>query len=175
MNRQLFAVPAACLLALFLAAFALAEEKKRNPFDIADIDDPDSEEVQNFGKTVELKGDDKDANAEQWVTEATEGKKGSLDGEWSSRWNTNCDATWQHGDGPTKIKTVGDRVYMLAKWGGQTYLIDLKRTKDQLLGKYKNVDNAHDAGMIALKVVGDDRLDGQWGTFGRWDFRRKLK
>jgi len=167
---------AASALALFLAVtFAVAEGKKRNPFDVEDIEEFDADEVAKYAKDVELKGDANDANAEQWVSDETVGKKGTLDGEWASRWNSNCDATWQYGDGTTKVNAVGERAYMLYKGGGATYLIDLKRTKDQLAGRYKNLDNADDAGMIVFKVVGDDRLDGQWGTSGRWDFRRKLK
>jgi len=57
---------------------AAKDEKTRNPFGVNDIQDPNDKTVQDLATKVKLTGDDKDANAEQWVKEATAGKKGRL-------------------------------------------------------------------------------------------------
>lgn len=77
----------------------------------------------------------------------------------------------------TEIKVVGDRVYMLVNASNGKFLIDLKRDKDRLMGKYQGIDNPNDTGACLFLIVDDERLDGAWGTagMGRWDFRRKLK
>jgi hypothetical protein len=164
------------VLGSVVVAQAWAEDKKRNPFDFPDIENPDGDDVQEYSKKVELKGGKDDANAKEWVTEATEGKKGSIDGEWRGRWNSYNDAdAWLNDSEAAKIKTVGDRVYMVYKGGGQTYLVDCKRDKNTLVGRYKNINNADDAGTCKFLIVDDERIDGDWAGAGRWDFRRKLK
>lgn len=165
-------------LAIVALAFssANAEDKKRNPFDLPDIEDVDSDEVKEYGKGIELKGDKEDPNAKEWVTEKSEGKKGSIDGEWHGRWNSYNDAdAWINGTEAATVKTVGDRVYIKFKYGDNTYLVDTKREKNRLVGKYRNTQNADDAGMIALVIVDDERIDGDWRKTGRWDFQRRLK
>jgi hypothetical protein len=148
-------------------------DKPRNPFGVKDIEDPDGKAAQELAEKVKLAGDDKDANAEQWVKEATAGKKGSLDGEWSDRWDGS--GTWSYGQGPTQIKVVGDRVYMLVNASNGKFLIDVKRDKKRLVGKYQGIDNPSDTGPCVFLVVSDERIDGNWAGMGRWDFRRKLK
>lgn len=148
-------------------------EKSRNPFGVKDIQDPDDKSVQDLAAQVKLTGDDKDANAEQWVKEATAGKKGSLEGKWFDRWGSTLS---NYGTG-TEIKVVGERVYMLVNASNGKFLLDLKRDKNRLIGKYQGIDVPEDTGPCVLLVVDDERIDGVWGTTGtdRWDFRRKLK
>ncbi len=146
----------------------------RNPFAVPDVKDPNSPDVRDFAKGVKLPGDANDANAEQWVKEAKPGKKGSLDGHWSDRWNTNG-GDWNYGKAAAQIKVVGDRVYILVNASNGRFLIDTKREKNRLVGKYQGVDNPDDTGAIVLQVVGDERIDGNWAGQGRWDFRRMLK
>jgi hypothetical protein len=149
-------------------------ETVRNPFDQKDVPDPDGKDVQDFAATVTLSGDDKDANAEQWVTEAREGKKGSLDGSWAERWNVDG-GDWQYGTGRTQIKVRGDRVYMLVNSSNGRFLIDLKRDKKRLAGRYQGIDHPGDTGPCVFLIVDDERVDGNWSGHGRWDLRRKLK
>lgn len=148
------------------------EEKTRNPFGVKDIQDPDDKTVQDLADSVKLAGDDKDANAEQWVKEATAGKKGSLEGKWFDRWGA---MLTEYGTG-AELKVVGDRVYLLVNASNGKYLLDLKRDKKRLMGKYQGVDNPGDTGPCFFLIVNDERLDGVWGSgSARWDFRRKLK
>ena len=148
-------------------------EKPRNPFGVADVSDPDGKDVQAFANTVKLSGDPKDPNAEQWVKDATAGKKGSLDGEWSGRWNF-TGGRWTYGRGAAQIKVVGDRVYILFRDDQGSFLFDTRREKDRLVGKFRRLDGPGFAPCVLL-VVSDERLDGDWNGQGRWDFRRKLK
>lgn len=156
------------------APFLEKEEKARNPFGVKDVEDPDGKDVQDFAEKEKLAGDDKDPNAEQWVKEATKGKKGSLDGEWSDRWNGQG-GDWNYGTAPTKIKAVENRVYFLVNASNGKFLIDVKRDKNRLVGRYQGVDNPNDTGPCVLLIVNDERIDGNWAGAGRWDFRRKLK
>ncbi len=147
------------------------DETTRNPFGVRDIQDPDDKTVQDLAAEVKLNGDAKDPNAEQWVKEATDGKKGSLEGTWFDRWGSDLS---YYGTG-TEIKVVGNRVYMLVNASNGKFLIDLKREKNRLLGKYQGIDNPADTGPCVFLVVDDERIDGNWAGAGRWDFRRKLK
>lgn len=156
-----------------VAQDAAKSEKTRNPFGVPDIADPHGKGVLDFAAGISLAGDDNDPNAEQWAKEATSGKRGSLEGEWSERWNGNGGA-WSYGTGPTKIKVVGDCVYMLVNSSNGQFLLDLKRDKNRLVGTYRGVDRPTDTGPCVLLVVNDERLDGNWRGVGRWDFRRKL-
>lgn len=154
---------------------AAAQDKKpRNPFGVKDVQDPDDKTVQDLAAKVKLAGDAKDPNAEQWVKETTAGKKGSLEGKWFDRFGS---ALQHYGTG-TEIKVVGDRVFMLVHAAaGQLYLIDLKRDKNRLMGKYQGISNPSDFGPCDFLIVDDERIDGVYGPTGtrRWDFRRKLK
>jgi hypothetical protein len=173
-TRGTIVVAFVTLLVLAGAAPAEEKEKTRNPFGVNDVADPDGKDVREFAEKVKLPGDDKDANAVQWVKEKTSGKKGSLDGHWLDRWSTGG-GDWNHGKEGTRIKVVGDRVYILVHAANGKFLIDAKRKKNRLVGRYQGVDNPNDTGPIVLKVVGDERIDGEWAGQGRWDFRRKLK
>ena len=153
------------------SAATAEDEKTRNPFGVKDIQDPDDQTVQDLAEKVRLSGDDKDANAEQWVKEETSGKKGSLEGKWFDRWGS---MLTNYGTG-TEIKVVGDRVYMLVNASNGKFLIDVKRDNSRLMGKYQGIDNPRDTGPCVLLIVNDERIDGNWAGQGRWDFRRKLK
>lgn len=170
----------------FLGAFAIllslsldlsatdAAEKTRNPFGVPDIIDPDGKDVQRLAARVELLGGAKDPNARQWVKNVTKGKEEPIDGAWSERWNSGGGG-WNYGNGPTQIKAVGDRVYFLVHSSNGKFLIDLKRHKDYLIGRYRGITNPSDTGPCVFLVVDNQRIDGNWSGAGRWDFRRKLK
>jgi len=153
-----------------------ADEGKRvrNPFGVEDVKDPDGKDVQDYAKSVTLKGDRDDANAKQWVRETTKGPRASLEGEWQERWNQDGGA-WNPGKGAAQVKVVGDRVYILVAAAQHKQLIELKRDGNRLIGRYQRVDDPSQSGPIVFEVVSDERFDGAWGTNGRWDFRRKLE
>jgi hypothetical protein len=167
----------AVVIVLALAAGAVGtggqEAKTRNPFNVKDVPDPDGADVKEFAAKVKLSGDGKDANAEQWAEKETEGKASSLEGDWSSRWNGGS-AGNDWASGTAKVKTVGDRVYILYTDKTGTYLIDARREgRRRLVGRYLNVDAPTDSAPWAGIVVDDERIDGEW-TMGRWDLRRKI-
>jgi hypothetical protein len=152
------------------------EGKVRNPFGVPDVPDPDGEDVREFAARAGLAGDDRDANAEQWVKGATAGTRTSLDGEWSDRWKGNV-GDWRYGKGPTHVKAVGERAYVLINSSNGRFLMDLKREKNRLVGRFQGVDDPRDTGTCVFLVVDGERIDGTWGGLSshRWDFRRKLK
>lgn len=179
MVRKLTWAVVAVGIALCAPAFAADDkEKTRNPFKVKDVPDPDGEDVKAFAAKVKLEGDAKDANAKQWADEATAGKKGSLDGEWSSRWKGGkAQDKWI--SGTARVKSVGDRVYILYSDRTNTYLIDARREgKNRLVGRYVNTNKPTDTSPWVGIVVDDERIDGVWekgsGTGGRWDLRRKI-
>lgn len=149
------------------------KKKVRNPFKAKDVRDPDGKDVQAFAAEVKLPGDDKDPNAEQWADNATAGKKESLDGEWSSRWNGgSAEKEWI--TGTATVKQVGSRVFILHKDQFSTYLIDAKlQAESRLVGRYQNQKINGDSRPWVGKIVNDERIDGEW-TEGRWDLRRKI-
>jgi len=171
MHRRGILTIAMALACVCLVGANAPEEKARNPFNVEDVADPDGKDVQDFADKEKLAGDDKDDNAKQWarVPEGADGKKGSLEGTWDSRWN-NTGGDWF--PGTAKVKVIGDRVYILYKDQG-TYLIDAKRKGKRLIGRYVNVDAKEDTSPWVGEIVDDERIDGVWSS-GRWDFRRKL-
>jgi hypothetical protein len=161
------------LLALALVVLGSRVALAGNPFGVPDVKDPDGADVREFARQVRLPGDSNDPNAEQWVKEARPGKRGSLDGEWFERWHGG-DGNWNYGK-VARIKVVGDRVYILAHSSNGRFLVDLKREGNRLIGRYQGLDDPNDSTPVVFKVVDDERLDGQWGGPGRWDFRRKIR
>jgi hypothetical protein len=163
------------VLALIAGPAVTADDKPktRNPFQVKDVPDPDGEDVKAFAANVKLAGGAKDANAEQWAANATPGKSGSLEGEWSSRWNGGSAGNdWIAGT--ATVKKVGDRVYILYKDRTGTYLIDAKpQGKTRLVGRYLSQESDGDTSPWVGEIVDGERIDGQW-TMGRWDLRRKL-
>ena len=176
MSKHLSWIAVVFVLAL-VASPARPADDRRNPFGVADVPDPYGDDVKQFAAKVKLAGDAKDKNAEQWVKNETEGKAGSLDGEWSGRWEEN-------GTGTAKVKVIKDRVYVLytdneGRLKGKTWLLEaVKEGKDRLVGRWVQVGNPNDTGPYAGLIVDDKRIDGNhaWqGGSSRWDFRRKLK
>jgi hypothetical protein len=157
----------------FRRKLAKTGAKKRNPFGLPDVKDPNGEDVKEFAKTVQLSGDDKDPNAKQWVPKASKGKANSIEGDWYGRWGA--------GDGSAEIKIIKDRVYVFYKEANGTWLIDAALVDGKrLVGRYQGyIDgkvNESDAGPFVGLVVNNERIDGVWGTgTSRWDFRRKFE
>lgn len=160
-----------CLLGQ--AALLSAAEKPRNPFGVKDVPDPDGADVQEFVKQhlAELTGAKTDANSEQWVAETTDGKRGSLEGNWFERWGK--PGLWFASPRASELKVVGDRVYILANCANGRFLVDLKRDQNRLIGRYQGIDNPADSSPCVFLIVDDERLDGRYSG-ARWDFRRKL-
>lgn len=142
----------------------------KNPFGVKDVGPINYEEIRRFAAGVSLPASPTDANAETW---AASGKPGeaftSLEGVWSSRWSGGVSGTgWT--EGTAQVKKSGDDFFILYEDKGK-YLVEGKMEKDLFLGKYVNLNNEQDTGLWVGKVVGNDRIDGQWAR-GRWDFRR---
>jgi hypothetical protein len=168
MKRQVWLIAGLFGLALLAGVAGGDEKKTRNPFGVADVEDPYGDDVKEFAKGVKLAGDDKDKNAEQWVDTETAGKADSLDGEWSGR--------WEGGSGTAKVKVIKDRVYVLYKDDNASWILEaVKEGKDRLVGRWVQVGNADDTGPFVGLIVNNERIDGTWGEGARWDFRRKLK
>jgi hypothetical protein len=167
-----------CLVAIVLVAGTIwagaAEpaDKPRNPFNVEDVKDPEGKDVKDFAAGEKLAGDAKDANAERWAGKPTGGKAGSLDGEWSSRWNGGSAGQDWIG-GTATVKVVGDRVFILYKDKSGTFLIEAKRDGKKLAGRYITVPPSSDTSPWAGVIIDDERIDGIW-TEGRWDLRREL-
>jgi hypothetical protein len=155
-------------------------ERMRNPFGVMDVPDPDDEQVQQFAASATLEPSADDDNAKAWNGADDGGQYGTMEGNWSSRWNGGADPSIQ-GDAPDQWKQggaqarlEGDRVYLLFDWaaGAGNGLIEARREGPQrLVGKYINLGNpAITRPWIGL-IVNDRRIDGRW-THGRLDFRR---
>jgi hypothetical protein len=156
------------LVLVVTTAPARTFDERRNPFNVEDVQDPYGEDVKKYAAGVKVRGGDKDPNAEQWVKKETEGKPGSLDGDWSGR--------WEDGSGTAKVRVIKDRVFVLYTDGNATWLLEAVREgKDRLVGRWVQVGNANDTGPFVGLIVNDERIDGTWGEGNRWDFRRKIK
>jgi hypothetical protein len=151
----------------------IAVDDARNPFEVKDVPNPNGEDVQAFAQEAKLLTDRKDANATQWAEKATTGKLGVLDGEWSSRWNGGT-ARGDWISGSARVRTIGDRVYILYTDRTNTYLIDTVRNGNRLVGRYMNIGLNEDSTPWVGIIVDDERIDGIW-TRGRWDLRRQLE
>jgi hypothetical protein len=149
----------------------------RNPFGVMDVPNPNDLEVARFAATATL-GAFGDANAEPWGT-ANE-TDGTIDGNWSSRWNGGADPgipddapyKWKRGSAEARI--IGERAYLLFDWdgGARRGLIDAMRDGPQkLVGKYINLSNPAITRPWVGIIVSDQRIDGCWPQ-GRLDFRR---
>jgi uncharacterized protein (TIGR03067 family) len=152
------------------------KSKARNPFGVADVEDPDGAEVQAYASKVKSPpGSADDPNAQQWVTQPTKGDPGSLDGDWYGRWKHTGEKEWQYCKRTVQIKTVGDRVYILYSDHQGQFLADTRREKNRLIGRVQRLDLPEDNDPCIFAIVGPDRLDGDFGGKGRQDFRRKLE
>jgi len=155
-------------------------ERIRNPFGVMDVPDPNDAEVTQFAGRATLDESADDENAQAWGGADSGGHHGTVEGNWSSRWNGGADPTipgdaadkWKQGQ--AEVRTTGDRVYLLFDWdsGARKGLIDARREGPRrLVGKYINLSNpAITRPWIGL-IVSAQRIDGRW-TDGRLDFRR---
>jgi hypothetical protein len=150
----------------------------RNPFGVMDVPNPNDFEVARFAANAATLGGFADANAEPWGT-ASE-SDGTIEGNWSSRWNGGADPTiaedapykWKRGGAEAKI--IGERVYLLFDWdrGARRGLIDaMRESANRLVGKYINLSNTAITRPWVGLIVSDQRIDGRWPQ-GRLDFRR---
>ena len=152
----------------------------RNPFDVMDVPNPNDREVQEFAIGAKLTGTSDDENATAWMTPGDRSQCGTIEGNWSSRWNGGADPTipgdaankWKQGQ--AEVRTADDRVYLLFAWdnGVRKGLIDARREgTTRLVGKYINLTDTKITRPWIGLIVSDQRIDGRW-TGGRLDFRR---
>jgi len=152
----------------------------RNPFGVMDVPNPNDDDVTQFARNTAPQESATDENAKPWSAADKNDQRGTIEGEWSSRWKGAADPTipgdapdkWKHGQGEARI--VGDRVYLLFDWdsGKRRGLIDARREGPRrLVGKYINLNNPEIRVPWVGLVVSDRRIDGYF-TQGRVDFRR---
>jgi hypothetical protein len=152
----------------------------RNPFGVMDVPNPNDDDVTQFARNTVPEASATDENAEPWCGRDTSHQHGTIEGQWSSRWNGAADPTiagdtpdhWKQGRSEAKI--VGDRVYLLFDWdsGARRGLIDARREGPRrLVGKYINLNNPEITVPWVGLVVSDQRIDGYFSQ-GRVDFRR---
>ncbi len=151
----------------------------RNPFGVMDVPNPNDLEVARFAATATF-GEFADANAEPWAAADKDDPHGSIEGNWSSRWNGGADpsipkdASYKSKQGSAEARMIGERIYLLFDWegGARRGLIDAMRDGPQrLVGKYINLSNPAITRPWVGLIVSDARIDGRW-TNGRLDFRR---
>jgi hypothetical protein len=156
--------------------------RPRNPFNVMDVPDPNSQDVLQFAATAKLAGNADDENAKAWAPSGGREQReqhGAIEGPWSSRWNGGADPTipgdtgdkWKQG--PAEVKVEGDRLYLRFDWdnGARRGLIDARREGTRLVGKYINLTNPEITRPWIGLIVSNQRIDGRW-TGGRLDFRR---
>jgi hypothetical protein len=152
----------------------------RNPFGVMDVPDPNDAEVARFDGATTLEGSADDANAAAWGTADGTGQPGSIEGNWSSRWNGAADPTisgdtadkWKPGQGEARI--AEDRVYLYFDWdsGARKGLIDARREGERrLVGKYINLTSPAITRPWTGLIMDNRRIDGRFPE-GRLDFRR---
>jgi hypothetical protein len=151
----------------------------RNPFDVMDIPEPNDEEVLEFAAGAKLAGTSDDENAKAWTAPGDNAQYGTIEGDWSSRWNGGADPTipgdaadkWKQGQ--AEVKAAGDRLHLLFDWdnGARRGLIDAHREGTRLVGKYINLTDPKVTRPWIGLIVSNQRIDGRW-TEGRLDFRR---
>jgi hypothetical protein len=152
----------------------------RNPFRVMDVPNPSDDEVTQFARNTVPEESTADENATPWSAGDASYQRGTIEGEWSSRWKGAADPTipgdapdkWKQGQGEARI--VGDRVYLLFDWdsGKRRGLIDARREGSRrLVGKYINLNNPEITVPWVGLMVSDQRIDGYF-TQGRVDFRR---
>jgi hypothetical protein len=141
----------------------------RNPFGLDfDVPDPLGDDVRAFAETVKLDAGPDDPNAEAWVEVDPTATWDSIEGPWAGRWNSSEEG-WR--SGLADIRIEGESIFIRFQ-DDVRYLIEARREgPDRLLGRYVNVDAPIDTSPWVGRIVGHDRIDGQWND-GRWDFRR---
>jgi hypothetical protein len=154
-------------------------QRRRNPFDVMDVPNPNNQEVREFATSTKLEGTLADENAKAWAAPNLREQHGAIEGSWSSRWNGGADPTipgdaadkWKQGQ--AEVKSGGDRVYLRFDWdkGARRGLIDARREGTRLVGKYINLTDPKVTRPWIGLIVSNQRIDGRW-TGGRLDFRR---
>jgi hypothetical protein len=153
--------------------------RSRNPFEVMDVPNPNDQEVLEFAAGATLAGTSDDENAKRWTAASNRDQWGSIEGDWSSRWNGGADPTipgdtankWKQGQ--AEVKAAGDRLYLLFNWdnGARRGLIDAHREGTRLVGRYINLTDPKITRPWVGLVVSNHRIDGKW-VLGRLDFRR---
>jgi hypothetical protein len=152
----------------------------RNPFGVMDVPHPNDDDVTQFARNTAPEESATDENAKPWSAGDNSYPRGTIEGQWSSRWKGAADPTipgdrpdqWKQGQGEARI--VGGRVYLLFDWdsGKRRGLIDARREGPRrLVGKYINLNNPEIMVPWVGLVVSDQRIDGYF-ALGRVDFRR---
>jgi hypothetical protein len=91
--------------------------RTRNPFDVMDVPNPNDQEVLKFAAGAKLAGTSDDENAKAWTAPSDRDQYGTIEGNWSSRWNGGADPTiagdaankWKQGQ--AGVKAAGGRLY----------------------------------------------------------------
>src|ERR1700677_3014477 len=100
--------------------------ESRNPFNLEDVPDPDGQDVQTFAAEFAPATWSRSPNFPQWAVKAMAGKEGSVDGTWYSRWKGGTsEARWI--TGVSKVRSVGDRVFVLHSDKTNVYLMEARR------------------------------------------------
>ncbi|OCK59426.1 hypothetical protein [Bradyrhizobium sp. LMTR 3] len=157
-----------------------SELTTRNPFGVMDVPNPGDDDVMQFARITMPEESATDENAKPWSPGDASYQRGTIDGEWSSRWKGAADPTipgdapdkWKRGRG--EARTVGDRVYLLFDWnsGARRGLIEARREGPRrLVGRYVNLNNPEITVPWVGLAVSDQRIDGYFAQ-GRVDFRR---
>jgi hypothetical protein len=150
-----------------------------NPFDVTNVPNPNDKDVLEFAVCTKLAGDSDDENAKAWTAPSDRDQYGTVEGNWSSRWNGGAvptipgDAANKWKQGQAEVKAAGDRLYLLFDWdnGARRGLIDAHREGTRLVGKYINLTDPKVTRPWIGLIVSNQRIDGRW-TGGRLDFRR---
>ena len=154
-------------LARVAGAAPMPPTRRRNPFGIYDVVDPDGQDVAAFAATVTRAGHFMDAKARALNSGAP---PVALDGQWESRWRRGAARTWQVGQADLRCRR--SRLFMHARDDSGDYLIEARRVGPEgLVGRYVNLNDDRDSSPWVGRMVSDARIDGCWEG-GRWDFRR---
>lgn len=150
-----------------------------NPWEIAYEPVPIGADAERLFADAKLDGGDGDANAEQWTDESRYALAGSLEGQWSGRWQTGESSEWRLATAPVDAVVRDDRLLMRFTDELGTYLIVLRKGADgAYVGRYLNVAAPAVCSPFATRVVSPERIDGAWinaeGKISRWDFRRQV-
>jgi hypothetical protein len=147
----------------------------QNPYGVQNEPIPDGPLADQLLAKANLTGDDKDPNAEAWMSPDL-GPFEALDGAWSSRWRSSTKPDWRLGTS-TEITRKEDLLYIRFIDSDGTYLLVVKdRGGGMYAGHSINVAYPLSISPFAARVVSPDRIDGVWidsaGKVSRWDFRR---
>lgn len=143
----------------------------RNPFGVADVPEPDANDVAAFASSMRLSGADDDQNASTW-SDLRCCEHRSIEGSWSSRWNLEG-LDWHVGHGELHLDQDSNRVFILFDWeDAKRGLIEAHREgPNQLVGRYLNLTTPRITQPWVGLIVDNDRIDGKY-PHGRIDFRR---